>query len=185
MDSFKNSLKGYLPVLQNEVEEEVDCELGPSATDLGEPSLISGCCDLTYKQKIVGFAMSAIAGAVFLFLSTFLVGGILIGNVSKFSICYLFANVFFLLSTTFLVGVKEQLKHMMKKKRMILSLVYFSTLFLTMYCVFSHQSMFLILPLIIIQFVSLAMYIVSYLPGGISAINFCSSKLGRYLFRFG
>lgn len=99
--------------------------------------------------------------------------------------CYFFANIFLLISTTFLVGIKEQCKHMFEKKRLPLSIIYVGTLALAMAAVFTHQSIFIILPLIIVQFISLIMYIISYMPGGISFINFCGSKFGRLLFRFG
>ena len=117
--------------------------------------------------------------------STFFVAGLLIGAVSKFAMCYLFANIFLLASSTFLVGIREQFKHMMEKKRLPLSIVYVGSLALSMATVFSHQSIFIILPLIALQFGSLIMYIVSYMPGGISFINFCGSKMGRLLFRWG
>ena len=65
----KKSIQGYIPVLQNEPDEESeDIELGPSATELEEPSLLGGCCDLTYKQRFTGFFMSAATGIFFLFL---------------------------------------------------------------------------------------------------------------------
>lgn len=99
--------------------------------------------------------------------------------------CYFFANIFLIVSTTFLVGIKEQFKHMFEKKRLPLSLIYVGTLTLAMITVFTHQSIFIILPLIIVQFIALLMYIISYMPGGISFINFCGSKMGRLIFRFG
>lgn len=68
-NNAKKSIKGYIPVLQDEPDDdEEDLELGPSATNLEEPSLLGGCCDLTYKQRIVGFFMSAGTGLLFLFL---------------------------------------------------------------------------------------------------------------------
>ena len=71
MNFFSNaqkSIKGYIPVLQDEPDEEDDLELGPSATNLEEPDLLGGCFDLTYKQRITGFFMSAATGLFFLFL---------------------------------------------------------------------------------------------------------------------
>eukprot|EP00483_Globobulimina_turgida_P001299 UN01301 len=129
--------------------------------------------------------MSAGTGILFLFLSTMFIPGLLIGAISKFAMCYFFANIFLLASTTFLVGIKEQFKHMFEKKRLPLSIIYIGTLTLSMASVFSHQSIFITMPLIIVQFISLIMYIISYMPGGISFINFCGSKMGRLLFRFG
>eukprot|EP00485_Elphidium_margaritaceum_P012481 CAMPEP_0202689868 /NCGR_PEP_ID=MMETSP1385-20130828/5047_1 /ASSEMBLY_ACC=CAM_ASM_000861 /TAXON_ID=933848 /ORGANISM="Elphidium margaritaceum" /LENGTH=189 /DNA_ID=CAMNT_0049345077 /DNA_START=47 /DNA_END=616 /DNA_ORIENTATION=+ len=184
-NNAKKSMKGYLPVLQNEPDDDDDDpELGPSATNLEEPSLMGGCCDLTYKQRITGFFMSAGTGLLFLFLSSFFVAGLLIGSVAKFAMCYFFANIFLLLSTTFLVGIREQCKHMFEKKRFPLTIIYIGTLTLAMASVFSHQSIFIAVPLIVVQFIALIMYIVSYMPGGVSFINFCGSKMGRLIFRF-
>eukprot|EP01084_Bolivina_argentea_P152875 266592_1 len=100
MNFFSNaskSIKGYLPVGQTDPDEDEDLELGPSATNLEEPSLLGGCCDLTYKQRITGFIMSAGTGGLFLFLSAFFMGGILIGSIAKFAMCYFFANIFLLM----------------------------------------------------------------------------------------
>ena len=110
---------------------------------------------------------------------------------------------------TLQVGVKEQFKHMFEKKRLfytvlwstpcrivpysgpfsvsfavhvnLVQVIYAGTLTLTMACVFSHQSIFLIVPLFAAQFLSLIMYIVSYMPGGISFINF----IRKWVFRWG
>lgn len=71
-NSAKKSIKGYIPVLQEDPDDEEDLELGPSATNLEEPSLLGGCCDLTYKQRIAGFFMSAGTGVLFLFLVSIL-----------------------------------------------------------------------------------------------------------------
>ena len=67
MDKLKNSLKGYMPVLTTDVDVDDDPELGPSLTEIDEPSMLEGCFDLTWKQRITGFAMTAAAGAMFLF----------------------------------------------------------------------------------------------------------------------
>ena len=59
MNFFSNaqkSIKGYIPVLQDEPDDEED------------PTLLGGCFDLTYKQRIAGFFMSAATGLFFLFL---------------------------------------------------------------------------------------------------------------------
>ena len=68
MDAFTKRLKGYLPVTTAEDNSIDDVELGTDANmQSQEPSLLGGCFDLTYKQRITGFAMSASAGALFLF----------------------------------------------------------------------------------------------------------------------
>jgi len=69
MDLLKAKLKGYVPVLQTEKQEK-DVELGAleKTPAYEEPSMLTGCFDLTYKQRITGFLLLLTAGLLFLLM---------------------------------------------------------------------------------------------------------------------
>ena len=75
------------------------------------------------------------------------------------------------------------MKNIFEKKRLPLSIAYIGSLILALILTLKRKSIIFVLPTIIIQFISLVLYIISYLPGGLSAINFCGSATGRLLFR--
>ena len=106
---------------------------------------------------------------------------ILVMGITKFATCYFFGNIFTLVSASFLVGFKNQFKSSFEKKRRYYSLIYFFSLLLVIYLTFKHFSIFLLFPCICIQFISLVMYLITYVPGGVNVLNFCNSKIGKLM----
>ena len=129
------------------------------------------CPSLTIKQRIYCFLSCFILGLV---LSIVSVGGILgaIMNPTKFALLYSFGNLCSLGSTFFLVGPASQFKKMMKKTRIVVSLVFvFSLIGTIVFAVGFYDEdvkwhKLMIILLMIIQACSLFWYTLSYIPFG-------------------
>eukprot|EP00475_Leptophrys_vorax_P044641 TRINITY_DN9021_c0_g1_i1.p1 TRINITY_DN9021_c0_g1~~TRINITY_DN9021_c0_g1_i1.p1 ORF type:complete len:186 (+),score=25.06 TRINITY_DN9021_c0_g1_i1:89-646(+) len=141
------------------------------------------CLDLSYTQRMAMFAVCLVLGLVCLFLSSYMVFGLLTGNSNKFALMYTLANILLLGSTSFLVGFKRQLANMFSESRMHASLAYLISLSLTVYCGVNLPYWFTMFPLLIIQFISMLWYIYSYLPWGRGTISFFSRRVGSSMGR--
>jgi Got1/Sft2-like family len=137
------------------------------------------CFALSYAQRMAGFAISAIGGLLMLFMSMFYVTSILVGNPGKFAFTYSLANLLLFASTLFMVGPTQQLKNMFKQHRAVASTVYILSMVGTIYCVWQAKTMFVVVPVLMIQFCSLLWYVASYIPYGQSCLQGTSVGLLR------
>ena len=125
-----------------------------------------GPCDLTYKQRLIGCAVCLTVGLVLSIFSLGSIAKLILGNPAPFAFKYTFGNILSLGATSFLVGPKAQFKGMLQPSRRLASLVYITTLIMTLYVVFRFKSALLCLLLIIIQFCALTWLTLSYIPYG-------------------
>ncbi len=131
------------------------------------------CPSLTWKQRLMGCAWCFIIGVVLSilgFLSWWT------GHTAQFAVTYTLGNLVSLASTGFLIGPARQCRQMMKAKRRIATLIYFSMMILTLIVAWNRFKWPLILLCIILQFSALVWYIASYIPFGQKLI---SKILGR------
>lgn len=83
-----------------------------------EPACAKYCPNLTFKQRIIGFAGCAGMGVLLSFMGTMtLIGGPTKNNVRTFIILYIFGNVIALCSTGFLLGPRSQCRQMFHPTR--------------------------------------------------------------------
>ena len=125
------------------------------------------CFGLSWHQRLGLFFMSFLAGALMLFLSFSFLSLILLGQSAKFTMAYALANVFFLLSSSFLTGPQQQLLTMFHPSRAAISAGYLLTLVLTLFTAWQVRVFYVVLPLLVLQVVCLLMYVTSYLPFGL------------------
>ena len=130
----------------------------------GEDSSV--CFGLSWHQRLGLFFLSCFAGALMLFLSFSFLPLILLGQSSKFTMAYALANVFFLASSSFLTGPQQQLMTMFHPSRMAISSLYLLSLVGTLYAAWQVRVFYVVLPLMVVQVVTLLMYVMSYLPFG-------------------
>ena len=131
----------------------------------------SMCPTLTVKQRIYGFVICFSLGCIISWLS---VAGVLgaFKNPKKYALLFSFANLLSLGATFFLVGPQSQWKKMMKKTRMLISIVLLASLIATiifggfLYDKDKKWHKLLIIVLMIIQEVSLFWYSLSFIPFG-------------------
>jgi len=174
------------------VDEEVAAEkegfitgtIGRSIADklgYGEKSEFEGgleeCCpSLTWQQRLWGFGICFIFGMVLSYMS-----GFYIVRPAKFAILYTTGNLFAMGSTMFLMGPFSQLKRMFHPDRAIATVLYLTTMVLTVVVATRTGKVALVMPLIFLQWVALVWYSLSYIPFGqrilSSAVNFCCAGM--------
>ena len=76
-----------------------------------------------------------------------------------------------LASTFFLVGPLRQLKNMTQPTRLIASIVFLGSMALTLYAVFGIGSGILAFFCVVIQFLALGWYVLSYIPFARSCVK--------------
>eukprot|EP01088_Endostelium_zonatum_P002276 TRINITY_DN12789_c0_g1_i1.p1 TRINITY_DN12789_c0_g1~~TRINITY_DN12789_c0_g1_i1.p1 ORF type:complete len:221 (-),score=35.93 TRINITY_DN12789_c0_g1_i1:102-764(-) len=116
---------------------------------------------LTQTQKLTGFGIF-LGLAILCFLIAYFFFG-------HFKLMYpvfffIWGELFFIISTFFLVGPITQLKHMFQPQRLISSVIFFVCLGLSILLITIKPKPLFILPLIIIQFIALIWYASSYTP---------------------
>ncbi|KAF4720878.1 hypothetical protein FOZ63_030156 [Perkinsus olseni] len=122
---------------------------------------------LTIKQRVIGWACCFTAGVLISIGSFGSFTLLLLGRPTRFALAYTIGNVLQLLSTMFLVGPVRQFKNMFKDNRAIAAAVYLLAMFSTLYtCIRSPHRRVLILIAVIVQFLAILWYALTYIPYG-------------------
>jgi hypothetical protein len=152
------------------------------AAVFGEPSAFELCCpNLTYTQRIIGFAICACTGYVLSLIGTLnLIGGFTDENVRLFALLYVGGNVVALCATGFLISPKKQCINMWKPTRRFTTAFYLSMLIIVfaVTMITPHQSIYLILFLLFIEVLAAVWYSLSYIPFGRDFVSSIIRKLG-------
>jgi len=143
-----------------------------------EDSLTSLFPQLTYKERLIGFACCYALGILISVSSFGSFGELLAGDPTRFAILYSLGNTTSLCSTLFLVGFKRQLANMTKDHRRVSAAVYVSCMIATPLVAYSVPDMTtIILLLVLVQWMAFTWYSLSYIPFGRSIVT----NLGRRL----
>ncbi|KAI8927635.1 vesicle transport protein SFT2B [Entophlyctis helioformis] len=126
-----------------------------------EMEKMCGDFNLTRTQRFYGFGICFGAGFLISFLSTF---ALFAGNVPLFAFFYTLGNVVSLIGTGFLIGFVSQLKKMFDPTRLVATIVFLSTVVLTLVCAFTIGIPILVIILCIAQYLALLWYSLSYIP---------------------
>jgi len=118
------------------------------------------------------------------FMSSYYVMLIVIGKPTKFAVTYSLGNIFLLASSGFLVGFKAQRENMFAPVRATASIVYLSTLLLTLFAVWQMPYLYVVMPIVSLQVASLLWYIASYVPFGRKGLELISKVVGGLVKRF-
>ena len=128
------------------------------------------CFGLSFYQRFAMFFACFAGGCIMLFFAVSLIPMLLLGFIPKFAVSYLAANVLFIASSGFLVGPKAQFAMMFDSQRWPITLVYLISLIGTLYAAWQVRVFYVLIPLLIVQFVSLIAYVGSYLPFGVPMV---------------
>eukprot|EP01068_Selenidium_serpulae_P001636 Selendium_serpulae@DN1785_c0_g1_i1.p1 len=142
---------------------------GSSSVSLtGEPHAEANafCPSLTFSERVFGFLVCFFGGMVVSTMAFGSFGAVFIGKPFTFAVGYTLGNLLSLCSTFFLVGPTQQFQNMTDKKRLTVSLVYVTSLMLSLACCFVAPNRLLILVLVGTQCCSLLWYSLSYIPYG-------------------
>ncbi|CAF4459488.1 unnamed protein product [Rotaria socialis] len=134
-------------------------------------AIMSEISGLSWDTRLKGFGicllialMLGIGAVVIYFLG---------GNLSGFAILYSCAVIFGLISTLFLMGPLNQLKKMFDSTRWIATVVFLASVVMTLVSALVIKIGVLVLIFVIVQFLALAWYTISYIPFARDAIKSC------------
>ena len=136
------------------------------------------CCQLTFKQRLIGFVSCFSFGFLLSFIATASLWG---GDYTGFGTLYSVGNVLTLFSTGFLMGPVTQLKNMFHSKRAGATLAYLIMIGVTLTVAFAYTGSknvkaFLVVLCVIIQSLALTWYTLSYIPFARDMVITCVNK---------
>lgn len=123
---------------------------------------------LSWSTRLKAFAACFVLGMVFTFCGTF---ALFMSNITKFAVFYTIGNIISLASTCFLMGPFNQLKKMFASTRIIATILVFVMLGLTLFSSFYLKKAALSLIFIVLQFLALTWYSLSYVPFARDAVK--------------
>jgi hypothetical protein len=126
--------------------------------------------NLTFTQRMLGFATAAILGLFSGFLS---IVAIALLRIRKFGILFSIFNLMLLASTGFLLGFKKQLSSIFEQKRYIAGIGMFLGMAVTFFFAFKWRLLIGVIVGFAIEFTSFAYYALSYLPWGTQIFRRC------------
>ncbi|KAG1728872.1 Got1/Sft2-like family-domain-containing protein [Suillus paluster] len=143
---FYNAVAGdYIPLRSNERSNEDEAWFA-----------------LSRWERLLGFG-ACLLGAAVCFFVAFMTLPFLAINPAKFALAFRFSV---------LIGPINHAKHLVSKERLPFTLVYFSSLGLTLYFSISVHSYLGSLLAGVVQVVSLVAYVLAYFPGGTQTLRF-------------
>ena len=136
-----------------------------------------GCMpSLSYTQRMYGFAGCFCLGALMSFLSSF---SLIRGDIVQFAIFYSLGNCIAIASTGFVWGPKSQCKKMWHKSRAVATGIYLFCIVATLVVACADLGMEkgaqtgVCIALIVVQFIALCWYCLSYIPYARTMVKNC------------
>ncbi|KAG2152831.1 Got1/Sft2-like family-domain-containing protein [Suillus clintonianus] len=126
---------------------------------------------LSRWERLLGFG-ACLLGAAVCFFVAFITLPMLPINPAKFALSFSLGSLLVMFGFSVLIGPLNHAKHLISKERLPFTLVYFSSLGLTLYFSISVQSYLGSLLAGIVQVVSLVAYVLAYFPGGTQTLRF-------------
>eukprot|EP00929_Paragymnodinium_shiwhaense_P083631 TRINITY_DN44620_c0_g1_i1.p1 TRINITY_DN44620_c0_g1~~TRINITY_DN44620_c0_g1_i1.p1 ORF type:complete len:231 (+),score=26.24 TRINITY_DN44620_c0_g1_i1:111-803(+) len=144
-------------------------QMATASRDLAADSASTCCPALTIQQRLYGFAICFGIGLLLDLLSVGRLAMILRGKADRFAATYTLGNILTLTGTMFLAGPSRQCSRMMAEKRWVASIVFLTSMVLTLIMAnsdyFNGRNLLLLLT-VILQWCSLMWYVLSYIPFG-------------------
>ena len=104
-------------------------------------------------------------------------GGLLLGHANKFAFLYTCGNIITIFGTFFLIGPARQFKLMTDPIRKNATIIFISSLIMTLVSVYCFHSRFLTIIFVLSQFCSYIWYILSYIPHGRDCLKTIISRV--------
>ena len=119
------------------------------------------CLNLSWSQRVTGFAVCFGLGCAISIMSTFL-----IFNPVKYALSYSLGNLLSILSTGFLVGPRRQMKYACAPTRIWAFVIYILAIVGTLVSALQFKKKLVTLLFVIVQFAAGIWYTASYVPYG-------------------
>ena len=164
----------------NQADKLVETTLEAPGTDDQRKSIINAvtdnkeetlCGKLTLRQRVmgwlscsvIGMLMSIIVSILFIFTSF---------DVAIYAVLYSIGQVLNIVGSCFLCTPKSHLKSMVKKERIVPSLIYVGAIILTVVFALATKIKMLVLLCLIIQMLAYYWYCISYIPYGQKSVSY-------------
>eukprot|EP00878_Enallax_costatus_P002238 GHUV01002411.1.p3 GENE.GHUV01002411.1~~GHUV01002411.1.p3 ORF type:complete len:166 (+),score=19.62 GHUV01002411.1:343-840(+) len=118
---------------------------------------------LSWRQRAIGFGITFGLGLLFSFMSIISLSTL---SLTSFAVLYSIGSVLSMGSTMFLMGPVKQCKNMVQPHRALATIVYLLSIAATLAVAFTIGNVILVIILLIIQFLAMIWYCVTYVPGG-------------------
>jgi Got1/Sft2-like family len=102
----------------------------------------------------------------------------------KFALSFTCGSLTFMGSFAIMKGPVEHLQSMIQPDRLVFTLVYLASMFLTLYCTFSFggaSGYLLVVAASVAQLMALLWYLISFLPGGAASLNYVFAAMAHLL----
>ena len=145
----------------------------------------SCCSSWSWSERLLGFLFCFVFGCLFLFYSFFQITKALTGNYEKFAVVFSLGNILIISSICFIVGFERQKKIMFMKTRIITSIVFLTSMIVVLLLIFLPISektkekkyyKFGLFALVIVEYISMIWYNLSYIPFGRKITKFCCKR---------
>eukprot|EP01038_Epipyxis_sp_PR26KG_P011692 gene11692-15655_t len=132
-----------------------------------EPACAKYCPNITFKQRVMGFAGCAVMGWILSLMGTFtLIGGHDAGHLATFVILYVIGNVVALFATGFLLGPRSQCRQMFHPTRKYSTIFYLVMLIIVFSVAVAKVNIGIVIFLLFIEILAALWYSISYIPFG-------------------
>jgi len=162
MKSMRNSLFG-----DHESSNPVSDAVGAVTNE-------SCCPSLSWKSRIIGFAVVAVIGLVLSVIGTLM---LLTNDLITFAVCYSLGTICSLCATGFLIGPMRQLKGMFAATRVFATILLLIFIVLTLVMAFVVQIVPLVILFCILQYLAFAWYSISYIPFARTLVIKCAGRI--------
>ena len=142
-----------------------------------EPLHLRFCPSLSWEDRVMGFLGCYVIGISLSISSMMSYPALLTGHPGPFAWKYSAGNVLGLVSTSFLVGPRTQLKNMMAPVRLGATVVYLSSILVTLVSAIVLRLTLPTLLAMLIQFCALLWYCASYIPFGRQCLRGCIGRV--------
>lgn len=125
---------------------------------------------LSFSQRIMGFSAFAIIGFLLFFIALYRMI-FFVNGLTGFVVPYVFSNILLGTMFGFISGFKTYFSRLLSKEKKGFTLVFMGVTVLTLYSAFVIKKFTYVFFFGIAQMVSFVMFLITFLPGGISGLK--------------
>ncbi|CAI5756999.1 unnamed protein product [Candida verbasci] len=135
---------------------------------------------LSRLEKLIGFTC-CLSASILCFILCFFMFPILALRPRKFGLLWTGGSILFVLSFGILQGPYSYIRHLLSKERIVFTVIFFSSILLTLYSSVILKSSILTIFTSIVEILAVIYYTVSYFPFGATTLTFFSSYIVGYI----